>query len=106
MSFTPILLLKLCLVPALIYAVSLAGRRWGAGVAGWISALPIVAGPPWRRPGPEFALAPKVKGGLQPPCRAQFFATNRQCGRRSPKNRAANRARGCRLSAAAPPAWP
>jgi hypothetical protein len=40
-----ILLLKLCLVPALIYAVSLVGRRWGAGVAGWISALPIVAGP-------------------------------------------------------------
>lgn len=40
-----ILLLKLCLVPALIYAVSLIGRRWGAGVAGWISALPIVAGP-------------------------------------------------------------
>jgi hypothetical protein len=42
---TGILLLKLCLVPALIYAVSLIGRRWGAGVAGWISALPIVAGP-------------------------------------------------------------
>jgi hypothetical protein len=42
---TAILLLKLCLVPALIYAVSLIGRRWGAGVAGWISALPIVAGP-------------------------------------------------------------
>jgi hypothetical protein len=40
-----ILLLKLCLVPALIYAVSLIGRRWGAGVAGWMSALPIVAGP-------------------------------------------------------------
>lgn len=42
---TAIVLLKLCLVPALIYAVSLIGRRWGAGVAGWISALPIVAGP-------------------------------------------------------------
>lgn len=45
MSMSAILLLKLCLVPALIYAVSLIGRRWGAGVAGWISALPIVAGP-------------------------------------------------------------
>ena len=39
------LLLKLCLVPALIWAVSLIGRRWGAAVAGWISALPFVAGP-------------------------------------------------------------
>lgn len=42
---SPTLPLKLCLVPALIWAVSLAGRRWGAAVAGWLSALPIVAGP-------------------------------------------------------------
>ncbi|KQX01195.1 hypothetical protein ASC94_00655 [Massilia sp. Root418] len=40
-----ILLLKLFLVPALIYAVTLVGRRWGAGVAGWMSAFPIVSGP-------------------------------------------------------------
>lgn len=42
---TAILLLKLTLVPLLIYAVTMAGRRWGPGVAGWMSAFPIVAGP-------------------------------------------------------------
>jgi len=40
-----ILLLKLLLVPALIYAVTLAGRRFGPEVAGWLSAFPIVSGP-------------------------------------------------------------
>lgn len=40
-----ILLLKLFLVPSLIYAVTLVGRRWGPGVAGWMSAFPIVSGP-------------------------------------------------------------
>ena len=39
------LALKLALVPSLIGAVTLAGRRWGPGVAGWLSAFPIVAGP-------------------------------------------------------------
>lgn len=41
----PILVLKLLLVPFLIYLVTLVGRRWGPDVAGWFSALPIVAGP-------------------------------------------------------------
>lgn len=40
-----ILLLKLFLVPSLIYAVTLVGRKWGPGVAGWMSAFPIVSGP-------------------------------------------------------------
>jgi hypothetical protein len=40
-----LLLLKLTLVPALIYGVTLAGRRWGPGVAGWLSAFPIISGP-------------------------------------------------------------
>lgn len=40
-----ILILKLFLVPTLIYAVTLAGRRWGPAVAGWLSAFPIVSGP-------------------------------------------------------------
>lgn len=39
------LLLKLLLVPSLIAAVTLAGRRWGPKVAGWLSAFPIVSGP-------------------------------------------------------------
>jgi hypothetical protein len=42
---TGILSLKLFLVPSLIYAVTLAGRRWGPMVAGWLSAFPVVSGP-------------------------------------------------------------
>ena len=40
-----VLVLKLTLVPLLIWLVTLAGRRWGPAVAGWLSAFPIVAGP-------------------------------------------------------------
>lgn len=40
-----LLLLKLLLVPSLIAAVTLAGRRWGPGVAGWLSAFPVVSAP-------------------------------------------------------------
>lgn len=42
---TAVLVLKLLLVPLLIWLVTLAGRRWGPAVAGWLSAFPIVAGP-------------------------------------------------------------
>jgi hypothetical protein len=42
---TIILCLKLILVPSLIGAVTLAGRRWGATIAGWLSAFPIISGP-------------------------------------------------------------
>lgn len=42
---SPVLLLKLTLVPALIAAITLAGRRWGPTVAGWLSAFPVVSGP-------------------------------------------------------------
>jgi hypothetical protein len=40
-----ILLLKLFLAPVLVVASTLAGRRWGPGVAGILVGLPIVAGP-------------------------------------------------------------
>lgn len=40
-----IVMLKLTLVPALMAAVTLAGRRWGPAVAGWLSAFPVVSGP-------------------------------------------------------------
>jgi hypothetical protein len=40
-----ILLLKLILTPALIGAASLAGRRWGHSVSGWLIALPLTTGP-------------------------------------------------------------
>lgn len=39
------LLLKLTLVPAFLLTVSLAGKKWGPAIAGWLSALPVVAGP-------------------------------------------------------------
>lgn len=42
---TLLLVLKLTLVPALIAAVTWAGRRWGAGVAGWLGAFPVVSAP-------------------------------------------------------------
>lgn len=37
--------LKLALVPTFLLLVSLAGRRWGPAVAGWLAGLPVVAGP-------------------------------------------------------------
>lgn len=40
-----ILLLKLFLSPALVVGSTLAGRRWGASVAGFFVGQPIVAGP-------------------------------------------------------------
>ena len=39
------LLLKLTLVPGLIALVTLAGRRFGPRIGGWLNALPLVAGP-------------------------------------------------------------
>lgn len=39
------LTLKLLLVPAFLLAITLAGRRWGAAVAGWLAGLPVVTGP-------------------------------------------------------------
>ena len=38
-------LLKLVLVPIFIAAVSLAGRRWGTTVSGWLIGLPFTSGP-------------------------------------------------------------
>lgn len=40
-----LLLLKLVLVPTLIATVTLATRRWGPRVGGFLTALPLVAGP-------------------------------------------------------------
>ena len=36
---------KLLLTPALIAAASLAGRRWGHAVSGWLVGLPLTSGP-------------------------------------------------------------
>ena len=40
-----LLLLKLVLTPALIAGASLAGRRWGHAVSGWLVGLPLTSGP-------------------------------------------------------------
>jgi hypothetical protein len=40
-----LLALKLFLVPGLIAGISLAGRRWGAAVAGALAGFPVVTGP-------------------------------------------------------------
>ncbi len=37
--------LKLLLAPSLVVAASLAGRRWGPQLAGWVAGFPIIAGP-------------------------------------------------------------
>lgn len=39
------IILKLTIVPLFIAGVTLAGRRWGAGLAGLLGGLPVVAGP-------------------------------------------------------------
>jgi len=41
----PLLALKLLLVPALLAAISMAGKRWGPGVAGWLAGFPSLTGP-------------------------------------------------------------
>jgi hypothetical protein len=40
-----ILLLKLILAPMILGSASLAGRRWGAMVGGWLVGLPLTSGP-------------------------------------------------------------
>jgi hypothetical protein len=40
-----ILTLKLLMTPVLIAAITLAGRRWGQGVSGWLVGFPLVSGP-------------------------------------------------------------
>ena len=55
------LALKLLLVPAFLALISLAGRRWGPEVAGWLAGFPVLTGPIMfllaLERGPEFAAA-------------------------------------------------
>nr|BFD41150.1 hypothetical protein FFPRI1PSEUD_26490 [Pseudomonas sp. FFPRI_1] len=39
------LLLKLLTVPGFLLLISLAGKRWGPNVAGWLAGFPVVVGP-------------------------------------------------------------
>ncbi len=61
------LLLKIILAPVLIALVSLAGRRWGPSVAGWLLGLPLNSGPILffllLEQGPRFA-AEATRGSL------------------------------------------
>jgi hypothetical protein len=41
----PTLVLKLLLTPALIAVASLAGRRWGPAISGWLVGIPFTSGP-------------------------------------------------------------
>ena len=40
-----ILVLKLVLAPLIIGSASLAGRKWGPAVSGWIVGMPLTSGP-------------------------------------------------------------
>lgn len=55
------LALKLVLTPVLVGAASLAGRRWGSSVSGWLIGIPFTSGPIVfflaLSPGPRFAAA-------------------------------------------------
>lgn len=58
------LALKLVLTPVLVGAASLAGRRWGSAVSGWLIGIPFTSGPIAfflaLSPGPRFAAAAAV----------------------------------------------
>ena len=41
----PVLALKLILTPLLIGGASLAARRWGPAIGGWLVSLPLTSGP-------------------------------------------------------------
>ena len=45
MAIVAVLLLKLTLTPFLVGGASLAARRWGPAVGGWIVSLPLTSGP-------------------------------------------------------------
>lgn len=42
---TAILLFKIIAAPLLICAATLVSRRWGHGVGGWLTGLPMTSGP-------------------------------------------------------------
>jgi hypothetical protein len=79
-------LLKISLVPVVVWLASIAGRRWGHAVSGWISGLPLIAGPISvflaLDPGPGFAAASatatlQVTGAAALHCWAYAWAARR-----------------------------
>ena len=83
------LALKLLLVPTFLALITLAGRRWGPQVAGWLAGLPVLTGPILfllaLENGPVFAAAAAtvslsaVLGAV-----ALIVTYARACARRSP----------------------
>lgn len=45
MAVVPLILLKLTLTPFFVGGASLAARRWGPAIGGWIVSLPLTSGP-------------------------------------------------------------
>jgi hypothetical protein len=83
------LALKLLLVPAFLLLLSLAGRRWGPAVAGWLAGLPVLTGPIQfllaLEQGPGFAAAAATVSLSAVFGAVAFIVTYaRVCARRSP----------------------
>lgn len=45
MTLTPLVVAKLALVPAVVWLASLAARRWGHAVSGYLGGFPMIGGP-------------------------------------------------------------
>lgn len=77
------LLFKIFLAPVLIALVSLAGRKWGHGVSGWLLGLPLGAGPILLflvlEQGPQFASRTAVGSLLGVIAWAAFTITYAYC---------------------------
>ena len=83
------LALKLLLVPAFLLLISLAGRRWGPEVAGWLAGFPALTGPILfllaLERGPEFTTAAATVSLAAVFGIVAFAVTYaRACARRSP----------------------
>lgn len=83
------LALKLLLVPAFLLLISLAGRRWGPAVAGWLAGLPVLTGPILfllaLEKGPAFAAAAATVSLSAVFGAVTFIVTYaRMCAHRSP----------------------
>ena len=83
------LALKLLLVPAFLLLITLAGRRWGPEVAGWLAGFPVLTGPILfllaLENGPGFAAAAATVSLSAVFGAVAFILTYaRVCARRSP----------------------
>ena len=81
-------MLRILLAPALIGAASLAGRRWGPAVSGWLVGLPLTSAPVTfllaLEHGPAFAalvaLGTLARDGLADPLRRRLCVAPRRHG--------------------------